>query len=91
MTASPKVIAMRSGRRDYRVVIQSRDQKPFRVKRIESRVAGIRGRALTTTAALSQTVQVEGVSQSKVRRGAITVFTDHPIEEKVDLPFVVID
>ena len=56
---------MRPGQRDYRVVIQSRDQRPFRVKRIECEVSGIQGRAADSAAALTQSVLLEGFPQSK--------------------------
>ncbi len=91
IVASPKVVAIRSGQREYRVVIQSRDQRAFRIKRIESGTAGLEGRALGSNAATAQTVLFEGRPRSKDQRGAIAVFTDHPVQEKVDLPFVVIE
>lgn len=91
MTASPKVIAIRSNQRDYRIVIRAQDRKPFRVKRIESKETGIRGRVADASAGIAHTVHVEGVQPLKERRGAITVLTDHPIQERVDLPFVIID
>jgi len=91
LTVSPKVIAMRARQRDYHVVIRTRDQKPFRITRIESPAPGLQGRAVNASSAVEQSIQVEGVPASKDRRGAITVFTDHPMQEKVDLPFVMID
>ena len=91
MAVSPKVIAMRPGQHDYRVVIRSRDQKPFRITRIECSESGIQGRAVNASAAVEQGIRVEGVPRSKARRGTVTVFTDHAIQEKVNLPFVMID
>ncbi|MGO9471240.1 MAG: hypothetical protein ACLQVF_44690 [Isosphaeraceae bacterium] len=93
LTASPKMVVMKPGERDYRVVIQSRDQKPFRVTRIECKVPGVHGRAADTTAALTQMVEVggQGAVRPQDRRGTIAVFTDHPSQARVDLPFVVID
>jgi len=91
LTASPKVIAMTAGQRDLRIVIRSRDQRPFRIKRIECTLAGIKVRVLSATAGLLQNLQAEGIPPTKDRRGAITVFTDHPVQEKVEVPFLVID
>jgi hypothetical protein len=93
ITASPKLTVIRPGQRDYRVLIRSRDQKPFRIARVECGVPGIRGRASNTAAALAQTVEVvsEGAPPSEGWRGIITVFTDHPTQGKVDLPFVVVE
>ena len=91
MTASPKVIAMRPGQRDYRVVIQSRDQTPFQITRIECNEPGIRARPVNAASALIQTVRIEGIPGSKDRRGTLTVFTDHPIQEKVELSIVMIE
>lgn len=91
IVASPKVVAIRSGQREYQVVIQSRDHRAFRIKRIECSAAGVEGRALGSNAALAQTIVFEGRSRPKDQRGAIAVFTDHPLQEKVDLPYVVIE
>ena len=91
ITVAPKVIVMRPGQRDYRVVIRSRDQKPFRIRQIECSNPGIHGRAVSASPGIEQSLQIEGTSTSKERRGAITVFIDHPIQEKVELPFVMID
>ena len=93
IAASPKMIVMKPGERDYRVLIQLRDQKSFRVMRVECRVPGVHGRAVGTAAGASQMVEVESQAALRPRggRGHITVFTDHPGQRKVDLPFVVID
>jgi len=93
ITAFPKMIVLKPGERDYRVLIQSRDQKLFRITRIECNVPGIKGRAANDGAGVTQTVAVErpGALQPQSVRGLITVFTDHPAQGKVDLPFVVVD
>ena len=91
IVASPKVVAIRPGQREYRVVIQSRDRRTFRIKRIECDAAGVEGRVLSSSAALAQTVQFEGMPQPKDRRGTFKVLTDHPLQAKVDLPYVVIE
>jgi hypothetical protein len=91
IVASPKVVVIRSGQRECRVIIRSRDQRPFRIKRVECAASGVKGRASSATAALAQTVYIEGVLQSKDHRGSVTVLTDHPLQEKVELPLLVID
>jgi len=93
IAASPKMIVMKPGERDYRVLIRSRDQKLFRVIRIECNVPGVHGRAANNTAALTQMVKVDGQGALRPQdgRGLITVFTDHPSQARVDLPFVVIE
>ena len=82
---------MRAGQREYRVVVQSRDRQPFRITRIECTVPGIQGRSTVSTAAMTQILQVEGVPRAKDRRGAIRVFTDHPVQQNLDVPLVFID
>lgn len=91
MTASPKVIAMMPGRRDYRVVIQSRDRQPFRITRLQSTRTGVQGRASDPAPAWTQTVEVEGSPKPKDHRGSLMVFTDHPLQQKVDVPIVIVD
>ena len=93
ITASPKLIVMKPGERDYHVLIQSRDRKPFRITRIECKVPGVQGRAANHTAARTQMVEVDGQGALRPQdgRGTIAVFTDHPSQARVDLPFVVID
>ncbi len=93
LMASPKIIVMKPGERDYRVLIQSRDQKPFRITRIECMVPGVQARAANNGAAPTQKVEVEGEDTSRPQneRGIITVFTDHPLQARVDLPFVIIE
>jgi hypothetical protein len=93
ISASPKLIVIKPGQRDYRIFIQSHDQNLFRITRIECKMPDIQGRAADTRSALSQVVEVktEGVPTPRIGRGMITVFTDHPAQGKVDLPFVVID
>jgi len=93
LTASPKMVVMKPGERDYRILIQSRDQKAFRITRIECEARGVLGRAASTTAGASQMVEVECQVALRAQggQGLITVFTDHPGQRKVGVPFVVID
>jgi hypothetical protein len=93
ITASPRMIVMKPGKHDYRVVIQSRDEKLFRIMRIECKVRGVQGRARNETAALTQMVDVDGqvAPRPDHGRGIITVFTDHPSQVRLDVPFVVIE
>ena len=87
------MIVMKAGQRNYRVVIRSRNQKTFRIMRVECAAIGFQDRTSNTAAALVQTVEVESgsVPRSGSGRGVITVFTDHPAQKKVDVPFVVVD
>ncbi len=90
---SPKLVVIQPGKQDYRVLIESRDQKLFRVTGVECKVRGVQGRARDAAAAFTHTVEIEnrGVAPPEGGRGVITVFTDHPFQAKVDLPFVVIE
>lgn len=88
---SPRMIAMRSGQREYRVAVQSRDRRPFRITRIQCDVPGIEVRASSSTAAVTQIVQIDGFPHSRSGRGAIALSTDHPIQRNVDVPFVIVD
>ena len=91
--ASPKIVVMEPGQHVCRVVIQSRDDRLFRITGIECELPGIQGKASSTDAALMQMVRVEseGVPRTEGGRAVITVFTDHPAQRKVDLPFIVLD
>jgi hypothetical protein len=91
LTVSPKVIVVRASERDYRLVIRSLDQRPFRIERIECSLPGMRFRALSTIAALTQKIHGEGVAPSKIQRGTATVFTDHPAQQRIEVPLVMID
>lgn len=91
ITASPKLVVFKPGERTSRVLIRSGDQKAFRVKRVECQAIGVHGRAESTAAAVSQVIEIEGSPKPGDGRGVVTVFTDHPSQEEVVLPFVVID
>jgi len=95
MMASPKTIVVRPSARAYRVRIQSRDQALFRITRIECGVPGIRSRAasLGSAAQAQHVVEVElgETAPSGSVRSVIKVFTDHPAQERVDVPFIVLE
>ncbi|GAC1475706.1 MAG: hypothetical protein NVSMB9_28670 [Isosphaeraceae bacterium] len=92
ITFAPRMIVMKPGKRDCRVLLQSGDRKVFRITRIECKVPGIHGRAENAAAALTQIIiKVEGASRAEGGRGVVSVFTDHPAQGKVDLPFLVLD
>jgi hypothetical protein len=92
ITASPKLVVFKSGQRTSRVLIHAGDQKPFRVKRVECQTPGVQGRVANPAAAVTQVIDIEGApARPEGGRGVFTVFTDHPSQEQVDLPFVVID
>ena len=93
LATSPNTVVMRTGEREYHVVVKSRDRNSFRVTRIESSVPGFTGRVRDRDRALSQHIVIEGDGFGRLDkgRGLITVFTDHPAQGKVDLPLVVIE
>ncbi|MGC8644525.1 MAG: hypothetical protein ACP5XB_32070, partial [Isosphaeraceae bacterium] len=91
LAASPKVIVLKPGQHGYRVVIASRDRNPFRVTRVECKDSGLTGRAANTAPALMQTLEINGAPRAQSKRGALTVFTDHPAQGRVDVPCVVLD
>jgi len=91
IAATPKMIVMERGKDRYRVTLQSRDQRPFRVVRVDCGVPGVQGRAATGSASRTQIVEVEGVPPPGSGRGQVTVLTDHSAQEKVELPFLVIE
>jgi hypothetical protein len=94
ITASPKVIVMKPGGRQYKALVQARDQKPFLITRVECVVPSIRGRATNNAAATSQVVEIDGGRDPRPPgsgRGVISVFTDHPDQRKVELPFIVLE
>ncbi len=91
IAVTPKMIVLRPGQMDHRLVVESLDRKPFRITRVECGVPGVACRVLSAGAAPTQAVEVQGASQSSDRRGAIKVFTDHPSQGTVDLPILVVD
>ncbi|MGC8643182.1 MAG: hypothetical protein ACP5XB_25255, partial [Isosphaeraceae bacterium] len=90
LSVSPKVIVLEPGQHGYRVVIASRDRNPFRVTRVECNDSGLTGRAEGDSAALGQILEVNGAPRTESKRGAFTVFTDHPAQGRLDVPFVVL-
>lgn len=91
LAASPKVVVLKPGQHGYRVVIESRDRKPFRLTRVECKDASVLGRLEGNSAAPQQILMVDGVPHSESKRGVVTVFTDHPAQPKLDVPFIVLD
>ena len=93
IAASPRMVVLQPGKGDCRVLVRSNDQKPFRITRIECGVPGMHVRAAGSAPALQQIVEVQGAPAplSDVKRGLIAVFTDHPRQVKVDVPFTVLE
>jgi hypothetical protein len=91
LQASPNVIVMQPGEREYRVTIRSRDNTPFRIKRTECAAMGIKCRPASAAPGITQTVRIEGSPSPNSGRGAVVVFTDHPAQEKVAIPLVVVN
>lgn len=91
ITASPRMIVIRPGQADFRVLIQSRDKTTFKVTRVECDAPGIQAHAASTAAGPMQSIAVSGIPRPAKERGVVTVFTDHPAQAKVELPFVVIE
>jgi hypothetical protein len=91
ITVSPSVLVLRADRTSPRVVLSSRGQT-FTIRRIESDSPGLKGHAEGTAPARTQVVRFEGLPVSpKSGRGTVSLFTDHPGQDRVDLPFVVIE
>jgi hypothetical protein len=91
ITVSPSVLVLRADRPSPRVVLSSRGQT-FTIRRIECENLGLKGHAEGTAPARTQVVRFEGLPVSpKGGRGTVSLFTDHPGQDRVDLPFVVIE
>jgi hypothetical protein len=92
IAASPQLIVVEPGKREYRVVVRSRDQRHFRITRIECKGVVVEWRAASSAAALAHTVELGGLGAlaANVKRGTITMLTDHP-QGNVELPFVVLE
>lgn len=93
ITSSPKMIVLRAGNNHFRLVVQSRDNSLFRITRVEISVPRISGCRDDGAAALTHSVVLEGtdVRREGDGRGFVTVFTDHPLQSKVELPLVVLE
>ena len=91
ITVAPEMIVLKSGGRDNRLVLKSRDQQAFRVTRVECDSPEIHGRTAAEEPALTQVVEVTGVSRPGTGRGVVSVFTDHPTLSKLEVPFIVLD
>jgi hypothetical protein len=88
-----KVAVIQPGKRDHRVSLRSRDDRPFRVTQVRSDVCGVRCRAQGGAAAVVHAIEISGQPgvHSGGGRGRVIVGTDHPLEPLVTLPLVVID
>jgi hypothetical protein len=91
LRVSPEMIVVKPDQREFRLVLASRDERPFRITRIECASPEIRARASRTDASPSQGVRIEGVPKGDHARGVVSIFTDHPDEDRVDVPYVLID
>ncbi len=91
IAVAPEMIVLKSGGRDHRVTLKSRDQQAFRVTRIECDAPEVHGRAASGEPALTQVVEVEGDPKPGTARGVVSVFTDHPTLSKIEVPFIVLD
>jgi hypothetical protein len=91
ITASPKMVVFQSGQKSFRVLLRAGDETPFRVERVECQSPGIKGRAASPGAAVVQVVEIEGTPRPGQGRGVVTVFTNHPAQPRVDLPYVVLE
>jgi hypothetical protein len=91
ITVSPSVLVLRADRPSPRVVLSSRG-RAYSISRIECDSPGLQGHAEGTAPARTQVVRFEGLPVSpKSGRGTVSLFTDHPGQDRVDLPFVVIE
>ena len=91
ITVSPKMIVIRAGKTTPRILLRSRDQRPFRVLRVECGLPWLRGRATKETIDLTQVVEIDGEPPKGQAPGVVSVVTDHPGQGKVVIPFLVIE
>jgi hypothetical protein len=92
ISASPKIIALKPQQRSYRVVIRSHDLRPFRVLRIQCELSGIHFRTKGDAPAFIHVFEVEcEIFTGKDATSVVSIFTDHPGQQRLDLPLVMID
>jgi len=91
LRVSPGMIVVKPDQREFRLVLASRDERSFRITKIECASPEIRAQATSTNASPSQGVRIEGVPRGAHSRGVVSIFTDHPDEDRVDVPYVLID
>ena len=91
MTATPKVVVVRNGEKKYRILLQSQDRSLFRITRIESQRQGVEVKAREQKPARVQTVDIDAVAAKSTDKGSLTVFTDHPTQPTIVIPFMVLD
>lgn len=90
ITAEPKMVVLRPDKGEYRFLLRSRDQRPFRITRIDSTLPELKSQGQPEAAALTQIVHVEDGrgGAGGDRRGTLTIFTDHPAQGKIEVPIV---
>ncbi len=92
LIASPKVITVTPRKQEYRLLLRSQDRRPFRVRRAECPAAGIRARSEESAAAVQVLViSVEALPTPAGGRTVLTILTDHPDQENVEVPILVLD
>ena len=91
LLASPETIVLQAATRNPRMIISSQDKTPFRVTRIECDAIDLQCRAASAEAAASHIVELHRAPNLKAGRYLMSVFTDHPAQEKVDAPILVLD
>jgi hypothetical protein len=91
ITAAPKLIVVKADAGTTRVLLQSHDNQPFRVVRVDCDGPGLNCRANPETASLTQFIQVDGKPPGSQPRGTISVVTDHSKQGKVEVPFLMIE
>jgi hypothetical protein len=89
--ASPESIALGPRRPAARFVLNSRDGRPFRVRRVSCGEPAIRGRAEADEPGLRQTVQVESTGALSSGVHILAIETDHPYFPRAELRIVVLD
>ncbi len=91
IAVSPKTIVIRPEQRHYRVLMESRDDRSFRITKVECSMPGLECRAASAGASVVQGILVGGVPRPMGGRGVLVVFTDHPAQGKVEVPLLVLD
>ena len=91
ITASPKLIAIKAGKEHYRVVLNARDQRAFRVLRVESDASCIQADVDDASTATTHVVQFDCESLPDRGRGIVSIVTDHASLSRIEIPYLVID
>ncbi|OJW07412.1 MAG: hypothetical protein BGO49_25935 [Planctomycetales bacterium 71-10] len=91
LRVSPKVIVVAQDRRDIRFRVQAQDQTPFRITRITRGDIEVPFRTGVDRDSPAQEVELDSFPEPSLAKGVVCVFTTHPDQPRIDIPFVSID